>query len=1323
MNTNFLHVHSTFSIGDSAQSPDDIVRRIKELGGRNVTLTDHRTLLGVDPFMDAGKKYGINTIPGVENEVSLPKDYAVRLSNGDPERAEALQSARNHLLLVPFDYEGFQSISYATRDANTNLHHVNKTAYPCMTDTMLEKHFKGNPHVFATSACIQGPIGYLLLINFRIKEQMRRYIENENSCKEDYQRYLAAEKEEAELKEKIKELSKTITAESKPLKKPHQNKIKNLKTKLTSLEPDSTQYQKTAMQLEVAQNMSEVAKSRVDELNTQLDGLKRDKEMQTKLKAEAKKGYNKYAKALTKLDTLKSCLVEEGLLYAAAKSRLLYLKSIFPHFYMEMQNHGLEAERYVMPILLRLADETNTPIIAANDAHITENSEACIEARRVIRFNFFNKAEEVTPADREMYIKTDEELVQALSQVIPKDRAVEAVKNLSVLEKCHVQFPNDPHYPKVRGADFDGALAKARDKRIKAGTWNEEYQKRLEHEVQVIKSMGYVDYHMVVEQFCRIGRLMGRVPENRRPEIYDHFPDLAEWVEKEGFDIGIGIGPGRGSAAGSLVCYLLGITNIDPIRYNLLFERFLNPERVSMPDIDTDIATSIRPILIAYLRWYYGENAVCSIATVNKYEAKAAIQLAGRDRASQLYGLDKEKKSQYLHKISYAVSDLVPATPGIKMADCEKDIMARISNHSEMKLVWERAKLIEGCVSTTGVHAGGVIISDNSNVNEYVPLAWNEEKNVWVAQCDMIKAEEKGMLKMDVLGLNTLDIENVCVQLIKQHHGVSVDLNAIPFEPEVFEKIYASGNTNGVFQVESDGMKQMLRDFKPTCFEDIILLVAAYRPGPMQYLPDVIAVKNGKKKVSYKHPMLESILSTTYGATIYQEQVMQIFQKLAGYSLGGADLVRRAMSKKKMEKLAHERVAFIYGDAERGIDGCIKRGVSEETANVIFDEMMEFAKYAFNKSHAAAYAYVSYQTAWLKYHYPTEFLCALFTCKGQDKYAPVIADCGLYGVELLQPDINFSYYKFVIEGKNIRYGISGIKGVGEAYKDVITVLCEERKKGYYTSFQDFILRMFPYDETGKSSIPGKLIQTLINVGAFDALGYNREALIDALGDMQNAKVQNAEEYTKAVSQTTIKTLEPDSSYNYEKESELLGTICSVRPLEKYGSDQSYGCTPVSELSDGNVSVFGFVVDTQILKTKKGADLMLMKLQGKTGECTLLFMGNAFTRYANERDQYCNKVVKATGKANTDTVFCNRIALLNASMDHFYLNVLQFEDQQYLESLNELHKEKSGEDVLLYMQVHYYKSGRKIEPPVVMKRYCSMQVINDLKRKGIRVVKN
>lgn len=749
---NFLHVHSTFSVGDSAQSPDDIVRRVKELGGRNVTLTDHRTLLGVDPFMEAGRKYGVNTIPGVENEVLLPERYAKLLSNGDPEREEALKKVRNHLVLVPYDYEGFQKISKATKAANTNIQYVKKKAYPCLTDEMLKDYFSGNTHVMATSACIQGPVAYILLWNYRIRERMHQYMQEKMEFHEGYEAYILAEKREADIKQALKDLGKRITTETKPLKKPFQNRVERWRLKKEAAEPDSKAFLKAAMELEMLEEQVEEAREKNKILLEEQKRLTAQRELFSAEKERNKNPYKSYMRVNRELSSLKSQLVDDKLVYQAARERLLELKDIFPYFYIELQYHQLEAEAYVMPLLLKLADDTDTPVIAANDAHITEATEQCVEARRLIRFNFFNKAETVSDADRELYIKSDEELAQALSKVVPADRVWEAIRNLGILEKCHVVFPTETHYPKVRGGKpFLEVIEDARQEKIRIGEWDAEHQERLEHEIQVIQSMGYVDYHMVVEHFCRIGRLMGMVPDNRRYEIYQHFPDLEEWIRKEGYNTGIGIGPGRGSAVGSLVCYLLGITNLDPLKYGLLFERFLNPERVTMPDIDTDIASGIRPILISYLRWYYGENAVCSIVTVNTYGARSSVELAGRDRADQLYGKkDKNSRSKYLHDVTYAVTELIPKGTGITLTECETDILPQIQGNAEKLLIWERAKLVENCVSATGVHAGGVIISDNDDVNEYVPLAWNDEKQVWVAQCDMVRAEEKGLLKMDV---------------------------------------------------------------------------------------------------------------------------------------------------------------------------------------------------------------------------------------------------------------------------------------------------------------------------------------------------------------------------------------------------------------------------------------------------------------------------------------------------------------------------------------------------------------------------------------------
>lgn len=1356
---NFLHVHSTYSIGDSAQSPEDIVKRVSELGGRNVTLTDHRTLLGVDPFMEAGKKYGINTIPGVEGEVSLPDHFVRLLSNGDEKSLDVLWKARNHLLLIPFDYQGFQAISYAMKAANGNMKKVAQKNYPCLTDEMLKKHFQANNHVFATSACVQGPLAYILLLNFRLTSLIKRHEPELDVYLDDYESYASADMTERETKAKIKELSKERTAVSKPLKKPFQQKIDRLRKKMEQEPPESSKWIKAKSDLDIALSSVKKAEAEVSQLEFDIESLNKKKLVLAQIKAKTKKGYGKYVKAKEEISRLKDRLVDERILYQAAKMRLAELKAIFPKFFIELQYHGLESEAYVMPILLKLADETGTPIIAANDAHISDNSAESVEARRLIRFNFFMRSEQTQPSDKELYIKTDGELTAALEKVIPKERAQEAVRNTKILEECLVEFPNEDHHPKVRGGmSFDEAVALARQKRVDAGIWNDVYEQRLSHEVDVIKSMGYSDYHMVVEQFCRIGRLMGKVPLERRKEIYDHFEDLAEWVEKEQFDVGVGVGPGRGSAAGSLVCYLLGITNIDPIQYNLLFERFLNPERVSMPDIDTDIATSIRPILIAYLRWFYGEGAVCSIATTTTYGAKGAIKLAGRDRASQLFdtkndegadflenaarktGCDKwesaaeagnivKLKSLYQHENTYAIADMIPETPDITLEECEAEILPQLSADPEKMLLWNRAKLVEGAVSGSGVHAGGIILSDNDDVNEYVPLAWNEEKGVWVAQCDMVQVENKGLLKMDLLGLNTLDINNLCVALIERYCGIRVDLDQVPFEPAVFREIYASGNTNGVFQVESSGMKEMLKRFGPTCFEDIILLVAAFRPGPLQYLDDVIEVKNGRKKVHYKHPSLEPILSATYGATIYQEQVMQIFQTLAGYSLGGADLVRRAMSKKKMDKLALERKAFIYGDEERNIAGCVSKGISEETANEIFDELMEFAKYAFNKSHAAAYALVSYQTAWLKFHYPTEFLCALFECKKQEKFAPIIADCNLYHVSLLPPDINSSYYGFVIENRNIRYGFSGIKGIGEANKDVICHICDERKNGLFTGFRNFLKRTVRSDGEKYSLLPMELLNVLIDAGAFDALGYNRVGLKNALEEGENlSKKDDYDTLMDAIDQIDPGNMAKDTNYNLTKEVELLGTICSEQPLSAYGEDALYGCLEITALENGPVTVFGFVSGIESLSTKKGPMLKL-QLFGKTGTCTVLISGASYAALNGDASRYYYKVVKIKGRCYNGVVYANQIEPMSAKVKKYTLRLNDYELQQKISRYSGgFHKDRQdGDDAMIMIWFYMNAQGQPLSPVktrTIHQRWCSEEFVRMMvSQKIIKIGRN
>jgi DNA polymerase-3 subunit alpha len=1291
-------------------TPDELVARAKELGATSVTLTDHGTLLGIEPFMDAGKKYGINTIPGVE----------------------AYLEKRNHLILVAKNYKGFQAISHAMREANTRIERVgNKLQFPIMEDAVLEQFFKGNQNVIATSACVQGPIGYILLTNYRLHRQVAKEEKIVEIHQESAQQYEYADQQAKKLASEIKELKKEKTVHSKPLKPAHQNKITRLQNKLPTLLPGTPKYEDCERDLataiyerDLATQMVEMDEKTLAQMQTELAQFKKTAE-------STKTSYTKYTTAKQKLDAVQ--YVDESVLYEQAKERLLYLKSIFPQFYIELQYHGLENEAYVMPLLLQLADETDTPIIAANDAHMKDSSESSIEARRIIRFNYFNRSQTTDEADKELYLKSDDELMVSLSLVVPTLRAQEAIANTAILDTCHVELSEEKHYPKVSsGETFDDLLKDARERMIAEGKWTDEYEARLNREVKVIKNMGYEDYHMVVRDFCNMGRILGVVPKDRIQEIPEDFSQVQAWVEKNGFKEGIGIGPGRGSAAGSLVCYMLGITNIDPIKYDLLFERFLNPERVSMPDIDTDVATSLRPVVIKYLKWFYGERAVCSIATETTYGAKGAVQMAGRERADQIYhgaSDEKTKKQRYLYDKTLKLSDKIPATPGVTLKDCEQELMPLIESDPEMQIIWQHAKLLEGRICGTGIHAGGVVISDNDNINDYVPLAWNEEKQVWAAQCNMVKIEERGMLKFDLLGLNNLDSISDCLHLIKKYRGESIDINAIPFESEVFASIYATGNTNSVFQFESAGMKAMLQRFKPTCFEDIILLVAAFRPGPLQYLDNIIEVKNGRAPLTYKTPELEPILKNTYGATIYQEQVMKIFQELAGYSLGGADLVRRFMSKKKMDKLVHEREAFIYGDDSRGIDGCVKRGIDEQIANEIFDEMIDFAKYAFNRSHAAAYAYVSYQTAWLKYHYPAEYLCAMFNNKDQDSYSPIIADCNLYKIKLLPPDVNASYFDFVLESdKSIRYGLGGIKGIGQANKPFIDELCARRSELLYNTIQDFLKRNLVIGEE-KTAIPGKkILETFTNVGAFDSLGYNRQALLDALDSELSVKggpdfaVANISE---RIDEIKVEYLPADKPYNFAQELALLGTIVSVNPMDDYASDAKYDCTPIDMIESGDeASIMGFVVSVLATSSKKGTPQLELTLQGKTGVCTVCLTNNLYFRYSDKMESLHFRVIKVAGKMLGSKFYAHSLDWLSARQQKFALD-LREENETWalMEMLSRPHGERP---CAIYVQC-WWRAGPnhtiyRSDSPKAKVVNMTVDEIRELTSKGLKFVK-
>lgn len=1315
---NIIHVHSMYSIFDSTQTPDEICERVKELGGKNVTLTDHGTLLGIEPFMKSGEKYGINTIPGVETYITMtPEDIS------EVFHTELVPNAytRNHMIVFARNHKGFVDISHAMREANTHLVSVTKKiSNALMTKEICEEYFKDNTDVVVTTACIQGIVGYILLQNMKQKSKAEKILKKADTYKSDYEEYKEKSKIFNELKKEYAEIKKEKTKYTKYASDTFEEKLVALRDKCDTLLPGEKKYKATIEKYQNQLQLNKNAKMALEKINVQIEEKETQIAKYKPIISELKKSTTKYEKLIKSIQAIKDEFVSDEELYELAKKQLEWYKNTFPICFVELQYHGLEEEAYAMPILVKLARELDIPLIAANDAHMKDNSDDSIEARRIVRYNYFEKAQEISDADKELYIKSDSELAESLMKVIDKDACYEAIFNTRILETCKVIFPNEKHYPSVNSeVDFVEMVLKGKEKRLKDGTiekWTSVYDERLNHELKTMKDMGYVDYHKVVEDFCKEGRILGRIPKSEIENIPNDYSKVHAWIEENNFPNGVGIGDGRGSGVGSLVCCCLGITNLDPIKYGLLFERFLNPERISMPDIDTDIATRIRPTMIKYLKWKYGEKSVCSIATETTYAAKAAIQMAGRDRSSVLYGKEPKKicdakRKAYMYKYTLVLSDLIPKTPNITLADCEEDVKMYLKDE-EMNIIWNHAKLLEGKLQGTGVHAGGVIISDNDNVNDYIPLAYNMEKDVWAAQCDMVVAEEKGLLKMDLLGLSTLDCLSDCMYYVRQYRGEEINFSNIPFEEEVFENIYASGNTNSVFQVESPGMKDMLKRFKPTCFEDIILLVACYRPGPMQYLEDIIKVKNKEKELTYKTPELESILCTTYGAVVYQEQVMEIFQKLAGYSLGGADLVRRAMSKKKTKVLEKERQSFIYGDTDRNIDGCKKRGIDEKVANELFDEMMEFAKYAFNKSHAAAYAKTSYNTAWCKYHYPSEFLCAMFNNKDQDDFAPIIEDCEYYGIKILNPDVNKSFFDFTLDGDNIQYGIGGIRGIGEKNRDVFKKMCENRTQRPYNSIKDFLAR--------NESISSSIFIALVNSGFFDSLGYDRQKLFEFINDASN-EVSN---FLKSeVADDEFKGQTP-LSYVIQNEINCLSVLLSRNPLSEYQEDKKYKCTPISELKEGeDEEIFGFVLSIEEKKNKYGDNIYVINLQGKMGNC--LVYTNKYIYYQYKKEDLLYKVIKCSGRWIYGKLFAKSISLLNPNTYEYYIDLRTKNDTESVCKILNAENREDG-DVCIRIICHWVMNNGilcETNRPMIAERWMTNQELKNLQQMNVKIEKS
>lgn len=838
------HMQSRF---DTADDIPRFIERLGEYGTAGFVLTDHGVLSAVDDVRKAVEEYNdkngtsMKFIPGVEAYVEEDEDIF----------------PRKHLILIAKDNEGYKAICRAVSESNRRLDMMD---IPRMDKEMLNKYFgpdtAGHGHVYATSACVGGVLSTILHGNQIICSKIERFKTAQktsdkvlNPASSDYAKLTEMLEKATKQRDDLMAFQKETKAKADKKYAQREKQVEKLRLK------GDESYAEARKALDEEEYESNVAIKALEKIKAQLtESGKKIKEIKDALKKMEGK-VERYRKLQERIDLLSAQMKSDDELKKTACDEAIYYNRLFGNgfFFIELQNHGMESELLVMPQLAEIARKNAIPVIASNDIHTITNSDDDILARQIIRAKRFNRFEPAEPWDRELYIKTDDELRQALKCAIADDSIIdEAMDNIrNVIDSCNVTFNKESHYPKYKcenGMTADEQLRKFAEDGIewrfpgRVG-WTERYKNQLNYELETMKQMHVSDYHLIVKDFLEYGRIIGKVPAERLWEAPLTIPEAREWVKANGWKTGEGVGPGRGSAVGSLVCYLIGITNLDPLKYGLLFGRFLNPERVTMPDIDSDFRTDVREKVIEFVKHKYGENAVCCILTKGTSKAKNSI----RDCARFL-GQSKYNDSGALSALAGDICRLIPTDLNTTLDKCEQMLLDVFAEDKDALEIIRWAKLEEGSFTNYGMHAAGVIIADNGDVGEYTPLRYNTKKQRWTTQCDMAQAEEKGLLKMDFLGLKNLDIITDIEKLIEKRTGTAIDASKLPFEKEVFTNIFSNGKTNGVFQFESAGMKDILQQMSPDCYEDLIMLVALYRPGPMDFIPSVIEGKNKRRK-------------------------------------------------------------------------------------------------------------------------------------------------------------------------------------------------------------------------------------------------------------------------------------------------------------------------------------------------------------------------------------------------------------------------------------------------------------------------------------------
>ena len=953
-------------------------------------------------------------------------------------------------------------------------------------------------------------------------------------------------------------------------------------------------------------------------------------------------------------------------LYEEAKETACKYEKCFGkgNFFLELQDHGIPDQKTVNAGLMRMSEETGIELVATNDVHYTYAEDAephdillCLQTGKKL-----SDENRMRYEGGQYFVKSEEEM-RALFPY-----AAQAIDNTQkIADRCNVEIEFGvtklPHFDVPEGYDswtylnklcHEGLVRRYPDK-------HEELLPKLDYELSVIQKMGYVDYFLIVWDFINYARTHG-----------------------------IPVGPGRGSAAGSLVSYTTGITNIDPIRYNLLFERFLNPERVTMPDIDIDFCYERRSEVIDYVIEKYGKDCVTQIVTFGTLAARGVIRDVGRVMDLPYNFCDTIAKN-IPNELNITIDKALIMNP---------ELRSMYESDETVKRLIDMAKRLEGLPRHTSMHAAGVVISQKA-MDEYVPLSRSSDGTI-TTQFVMTTIEELGLLKMDFLGLRTLTVISDAVKLVEKNHGIKIDVDNIDYNDKKVLDSIGTGRCDGVFQLESAGMKNFMKELKPQSLEDVIAGISLYRPGPMDFIPKYIKGKNEPESVTYVCKELEPILEPTYGCIVYQEQVMQIVQNLAGYTMGQADNIRRAMSKKKQYVIDAERQNFVYGNEEQGIKGCIANGISEQAANQIYDSMVDFAKYAFNKSHAAAYAVVAYQTAYLKYYYPVEFMAALMTSviDNTRKVAEYIYSCRQMGIKVLSPDINEGEGRFLATKDGIRYGMYAIKSIGRQVIDII--LAEREANGKYITLSDFLSRV-----AGRE-VNKRAVENLIKAGACDGLDGNRQQMLlvyNTLIDNLNQEKKNSlagqmslfdlvsEEEKKAyeVRFPNVEEYTKEIKLGFEKE--VLGIYLSGHPLEEYEEKWRKNISAVTadfmldeetnavKIKDNQSVVIGGIITEKTIKyTKQNKAMAFITVEDLFGTVEVIIFPRdyeKYSRYLNEDEK-----VFVAGHANVEEdkngkLICEKIYSFDDTKRELWLQFATKES--YEEKEKELYSRLYGSD--------------------------------------------